>query len=712
MTYHTLNPLGSNSPKDLSDNAEGLDYAMNSPAPSWVDRFDKRRQTFAGMENAFQDLLVASSYVFLADYAPGVTFTGRNQYVIRDGAPYIVASSTALPFTLTGVWATDAPSLRLTGDAPLRQDLGNTADPLKGAAMIGRGLQVVNSIAEMRELVIASASKHVMATGYYAQGDGAGPSFYWIDATDLTTPDDGGSVIVTASGVRLKLLYQDHVTTAQFGAKLDGSSANDVPAIQAALTWAKTAGVPVVMPAGKHVLATHLTIPTGVAFSGVGSVMPINYLAGEQTGSILLIKHGAGAPDGPFTIGAQTGSVFRNFRVIYPDQTLTNPPVAYPFLIGGEVDAKGLYNDILVERLFLFNVYRFASFTEQNGRICIQDIFGDVYNTALKLDMGLDCNYIRRHHYWAYSDITATTEQQTAIRTYKTSNFIVGMIDRADGIFVSDIFAIFAHKGLQLGSSGRVPYGIFQNLSWDAVQYGVDARYVGVQGLTITNMDYAMSSVITGMFGMVDCAPIVDTLQMGTLIVNNLRVWTESTWLVVENPTALAAGTLILNNPFITDTISKRIVLKQGQGTVEVRDMRVVPTSDNLLCQTTSGAKAAKFINPDFNSTGSVYWDGAGPAPQVSSADDGTVTDIASANTIAIPAMPQKKRFRITGATTINGANLRPAGEQIDFQFLSACTVATGASFSLGSNFVGSPGSTLSLVSNGTQWIQRSRTIL
>lgn len=708
-TYNTGNPLGSTAVKDLYDNAQNADYALNSPAPSWVDRFAKRRQTWAGMENAFQDFLAASGFVFLADYAAGVTFTARNQYIIRDGLPYLVASSTPLPFTLTGTWATDEPYLRLTGDAPLRGDLANTADPLKGAAMIGRGLQVVNSIAELRALVVSSASKHAATTGYYAIGDGGGGS-YWYDSTDTVTADNGGSVIVATDGGRWKLLYQDHVTTAQFGAKLDGSSTDDVPFIQAALTWAKAAGIPIVMPAGRHVIATHLTLPTGVAFSGVGSVMPINYLANEQTGSVLLIKHGAGAPDGPFTIGAQTGSTFRNFRVIYPDQTLTNPPVAYPYLIGGEVDAHGLYNDILVERLFLLNVYRFASFTEQNGRICIQDIFGDVYNTGIKMDMGLDCNYVRRIHFWAYSDITATTEQQNAIRGYKTANLIGAIIDRADGLFFSDFFLIFGKKGVQLGSSGRVPYGIMNNLSFDAVQYGIDARYVGVQGLTIDNVAYAMSSVIMTQFSMVDSAPVVDTLQMGTLTINNLNVWTEATWLVDETPTAAAGGTLILNSPFITDTLSKRIVLKQGAGDVIVRDLRVVPTSDNLLCQTT-GTKAARFINPDFNSTGTVYWDGAGPAPVVSSADDGTEAQIASANTIIIPAMPQKQRFLITGTTTINGANIRPGGSEIEFRFAAACTVNTGASFKLGTNFVGTAGSTLSLVSDGTVWLQRSRSI-
>ena len=46
-TYNTGNPLGSTSPKDLYDNAENLDQAVNSAADTWVDRFGETRLTMA-----------------------------------------------------------------------------------------------------------------------------------------------------------------------------------------------------------------------------------------------------------------------------------------------------------------------------------------------------------------------------------------------------------------------------------------------------------------------------------------------------------------------------------------------------------------------------------------------------------------------------------------------------------------------------------------
>lgn len=44
-TYNTGNPLGSTSPKDLYDNAENLDSAVNSTADTWTDRLGVERPT-------------------------------------------------------------------------------------------------------------------------------------------------------------------------------------------------------------------------------------------------------------------------------------------------------------------------------------------------------------------------------------------------------------------------------------------------------------------------------------------------------------------------------------------------------------------------------------------------------------------------------------------------------------------------------------------
>lgn len=50
-TYKTGNPIGSVSPKDLFDNSENLDRAINGTALTWGDRFGKNKLSWAGIQD-------------------------------------------------------------------------------------------------------------------------------------------------------------------------------------------------------------------------------------------------------------------------------------------------------------------------------------------------------------------------------------------------------------------------------------------------------------------------------------------------------------------------------------------------------------------------------------------------------------------------------------------------------------------------------------
>lgn len=80
-----------------------------------------------------------------------------------------------------------------------RVDLSDTADASKGAALIGRGSQVVTSIVALRGLLTTSASGHAFATGYVAAGDGGGGP-YEYDSSDTTS---GAHVTGSISGTTL-----------------------------------------------------------------------------------------------------------------------------------------------------------------------------------------------------------------------------------------------------------------------------------------------------------------------------------------------------------------------------------------------------------------------------------------------------------------------------------------------------------------------------
>lgn len=137
-TYNTMNPLGSTQVKDLYDNASNFDDAMNSPAPSFYDRFKKRRETWAGMQKLVTDFLEAmgfeATHLVYVDGTP-LTVLRPTQLIDRAGSVYKVKTPATFPVNLTGTWATDQLLLVDVGDAALRAELAS-AD---GSTFIGFG---------------------------------------------------------------------------------------------------------------------------------------------------------------------------------------------------------------------------------------------------------------------------------------------------------------------------------------------------------------------------------------------------------------------------------------------------------------------------------------------------------------------------------------------------------------------------------------------
>lgn len=57
MSYDTGNPIGSKSPKDLYDNAENFDEAVNDRSSTeWTDRFGYTRKTWSGIEQSVDEI--------------------------------------------------------------------------------------------------------------------------------------------------------------------------------------------------------------------------------------------------------------------------------------------------------------------------------------------------------------------------------------------------------------------------------------------------------------------------------------------------------------------------------------------------------------------------------------------------------------------------------------------------------------------------------
>lgn len=153
MAYNTGNPVGSTSPKDLSDNAQNLDLLLLGENPSYLDRKGAPRKSWKGMEAeyvagqllrttefyfaqmdreaGFIKFLESSGYEAPLPYTLGITLERPTQTVTYMGHEYRVKSQ-FLPLTTT-VWATDEPKLKLIGDDSLRQSLASST----GAQLVG-----------------------------------------------------------------------------------------------------------------------------------------------------------------------------------------------------------------------------------------------------------------------------------------------------------------------------------------------------------------------------------------------------------------------------------------------------------------------------------------------------------------------------------------------------------------------------------------------
>lgn len=216
-TYATGNPLGSKDPRDLYDNAESFDAAMNDRVnTTWNDRFGVSRPTMKGYEEQFNDWLDAQGFEpgFL-EYVDGspLTVDRPTQLIQRDGNLYSVKRPADFPVNLTGSWATDQDLLVAQADQSLRQDISNATDPYKGSALVGRQPLIINSVAELR-LTPGRFSGDRAFLKNYLDGDRKGQRYLtWIPGTST---DDGGMMFSATGGTWHSDLDEHGRVDAQF----------------------------------------------------------------------------------------------------------------------------------------------------------------------------------------------------------------------------------------------------------------------------------------------------------------------------------------------------------------------------------------------------------------------------------------------------------------------------------------------------------------
>jgi hypothetical protein len=185
------------------------------------------------------------------------------------GYPTAGDPATSVPATKPGAWWFHMVTEELrgiildAGAAPSNTDLTQVRDAIR--VLAGK---VVSSVAALRGVASAKYSR-TFVTGYYAAGDGGGGQ-YFLDTSDTTSVDNGGTVIVGSDAGRWKLIATQATSVRQWGAKGDGVT-DDSSAIQNAINYlAGIGGGELLFPKGKYVHATTLVFKNQISYRGAG----------------------------------------------------------------------------------------------------------------------------------------------------------------------------------------------------------------------------------------------------------------------------------------------------------------------------------------------------------------------------------------------------------------------------------------------------------
>lgn len=157
----------------------------------------------------------------------------------------------------------------------LRVDTLQTTDSLTSVQVADLNLLNVRfpTILHLKNYTVTGA-KIALVEGYYAPGDGGGGSYYY-DEADVTSADNGGSIIVAVDGARWKLLNKLEVTPEQFGAKGDwnGTTGTDDSAVFVKISsHLATYGGSVLIPKRYYVRNGWVMNTSNVTVSGSGEI--------------------------------------------------------------------------------------------------------------------------------------------------------------------------------------------------------------------------------------------------------------------------------------------------------------------------------------------------------------------------------------------------------------------------------------------------------
>jgi len=167
--------------------------------------------------------------------------------------------------------------------------------------------------------------------------------------------------------------------------------------------------------------------------------------------------------------------------IYYPNQQQTNPPVQYPFCIGGAGD------DLFVKDVFLVNPYMGIDFaTNPCGRHLIEQVYGQPLAIGIAVDQCYDIGRINTIHFWPFWSL------QADVLNFQQLNGVSFQFYRSDWEIVENVFSLGYHMGMAfLQSANGALNGQFSDINFDSSDIGLYIQNTQEWGIMFSNLNIA-----------------------------------------------------------------------------------------------------------------------------------------------------------------------------------------------------------------------------
>lgn len=556
----------------------------------------------------------------------------------------------------------------------LNQTESRDAAGKKVVSRVTDGFAVFNTVAEMVADTSLIIGDKVETLGYLSAGDGGGNQYKIVAAA--TGTDDGGSFINLATHQAQGLFSDKIYSVKQFGAAGDGAS-DDTSKIQNAIDFVETlsSGGDIKFPNGKYNYTT-FTVDTGfVTISGDG--LGTQLIKTSTTGNGVIFA-GASSASKIFKVGASD-------LVFAASGTHTAGE-----LLHVEFTAHSKFENLVVIGSpsspyngfgFYHNSQNFHSNFQvnncQNDGIYFEDCLDTYINQSRSDNNSRHGLYLSTNSGVYISDVTSFGNGFNAWKI--------------DAVAVADV------------ASGN-QYHFYENCIGDsaaATNWAVDdlksSKFTAV---------WAATNTLTGDRHGITLGNSNKIEMVGCIVFNNDA---NGLWITGTSGDIQITGGRYSDNGTDGTATQKNGIQISCSGSVMI---------NNAVMRNNGGygfryASAAECHITDCvirgNVTGNYIFDVA-PAGtfyqngiQLDSAD----LSIASATTITLPQLGDY--FHITGTTTISGVAQHRAGREWTFIFNDTCTIGDTGALVLAGNFNAVANDTITLISDGTSILEKSR---